>query len=63
MLKRNSITLYHTLSHSITLYHTLSHSTQLALQIWRLSKVRTGWPYTDDFENFLNGSLNTIDRP
>ena len=33
MLKRNSIN-----AHSNTV-------TQLALQIWRLSKVRTAWPY------------------
>ena len=42
MLKRNSVNV-----HS-------NNRPQLALQIWRLPKVRTSWPYRS-FWKFLNG--------
>ena len=41
MLKRNSVNV-----HSNTV-------TQIALQIWRLSKVRTAWPHTDLYWSIL----------
>ena len=41
MLKRNSINV-----HSNTV-------TQIALQIWRLSKVRTAWPHADLYWSIL----------